>query len=844
VSFSDSIYQNFDVLLTRALDPSTPAWSGRYHVSVQQTLLGDSYPGHDFDLDFDQLGLASSDLAAAARSGGDPMRELLSQVQPVANAEVAQVIGQRLFRAIFAESIGSSLRQNVNKAREPTSRAPDGVDPQAVPGGLRIRLYLNLAPELGVLPWELLNDPDRGYLCLSRDTVVVRYADSPDPVRTTPIHPPLKIAVMVSNPSNLPPLEVDEEWKRLKVALEPLKDTLRVEVERLEAATLTALQSQLFQSKCHIFHYIGHGGIKSGNGVLYLEDENRHADPVSAEQLVPLLRDHDSLRLVVLNACKGAAQAAEGNPFVGLAQQLTKRGIPAVIGMQFAISDRAAIQFGDTFYRTFADGYQVETALTEARKAVHNHNPVEWATPVLYLRSQDTETLRVERLTDAEWQQRRVRKFTSSARVAARAEDWPTAAQKWRQVLEEDSEHLEAQAGLKHALELQAANAAYARGQEHLKEGRLREALDEFLEIQRLASNLHGVYRLIATIKKEIGDNSAPVDPSGFRQAVPGRVASMALAPAHYKQVVQAFLNGGLIPFLGPDVNLCGRPPGLTWQRDQYPPSATELAAYLIDELVAEALPDVPLDLARAAQYAAVASGPAQLYDSLRKVYAASYEPTAVHQLLASVPRVLREQDCSMFPLIVTTNYDDLLERAFQKAGEPFDIVSYTVRDDQSGIFVHWDDTGTPHEITLANEYMDVAPDRQTVILKVHGAFDRTNSRRDSYVITEDHFINYLTGTEITKLLPVTLVRRFKQSRLLFLGYGLRSWDMRVIFRRIWGEEPLNDSQSWCVELDPQPIDRSFWRRSGVILLEADLETYVAELSDQLQSLKARGDRA
>ena len=68
-----------------------------------------------------------------------------------------------------------------------------------------------------------------------------------------------------------------------------------------------------------------------------------------------------------------------------------RRGIPAVLAMQYAITDRAAIEFTTTLYESLADGYLVDAAVTEARKAISlavNHS-VEWGTPVLHMRAPD-----------------------------------------------------------------------------------------------------------------------------------------------------------------------------------------------------------------------------------------------------------------------------------------------------------------------------------------------------------------------------------------------------------------------------------------------------------------------
>ena len=102
-----------------------------------------------------------------------------------------------------------------------------------------------------------------------------------------------------------------------------------------------------------------------------------------------MIRDHRSLRLVVLNACEGA-RSARDDPFRGVAQALVRQGIPAVIAMQFEISDPAALVFSQSFYQAIADGLPVDVATVEARRAMFaDGNEVEWATPVLYLRSPD-----------------------------------------------------------------------------------------------------------------------------------------------------------------------------------------------------------------------------------------------------------------------------------------------------------------------------------------------------------------------------------------------------------------------------------------------------------------------
>ena len=91
----------------------------------------------------------------------------------------------------------------------------------------------------------------------------------------------------------------------------------------------------------------------------------------------------------MLNSCEGA-RTSRLDPFAGSAQSLVQQGIPAVVAMQFEISDEVAIVIAHEFYAALAAGYPVDAALAEARKAAFTGgSSAEWGIPVLYLRAAD-----------------------------------------------------------------------------------------------------------------------------------------------------------------------------------------------------------------------------------------------------------------------------------------------------------------------------------------------------------------------------------------------------------------------------------------------------------------------
>jgi hypothetical protein len=297
---------------------------------------------------------------------------------PVEEIQTVGQFGQRLFEKVFRGDVRSALDESLSAARQKRT-------------GLRIRLRLGDAPELADLPWEYLAVPSGDFLALSRLTPIVRYLDLKDPKPSLRVDGPLRMLVMVSNPLNSPILDIEREWSLLNEGLADVVNAGQLTIERLETASLSALRRRLERSSYHIFHFIGHGGFDTSGqaGLLLLEDESDAPVTTTAKDLAVYLRDHLPLRLAVLNSGEGS-RAATADPFSGTAQTLIRAGLPAVVAMQFEITDTAANDFARGLYSALGAGYPLEAAVTEGRKEIlAKGNRLEWGTPSLFMRSAD-----------------------------------------------------------------------------------------------------------------------------------------------------------------------------------------------------------------------------------------------------------------------------------------------------------------------------------------------------------------------------------------------------------------------------------------------------------------------
>ena len=303
-------------------------------------------------------------------------------------------------------------------------------------------------------------------------------------------------------------------------------------------------------------------------------------------------------------------------------------------------------------------------------------------------------------------------------------------------------------------------------------------------------------------------------------------------AEDHYKRVAKRLLAGRVVPLLGAGVNLCGRPEGTEWHKPDFLPDGGELAEHLAK--LAD-FPERPThDLLRVSQYLAVMESVGTLYDGLREVLDADYPPTAVHDFFAELPEVrARCNQDKPAGLIVTTNYDDLLERALRRRQVQFELVAYQAVGEHIGSFLHYRDGMEPVPITVPNAYMDLDPEEKLVVLKVHGAIDREDVDRDSYVITEDDYIEYLAQFDPSEFLPALVLAYLKRCSFLFMGYGLRDWNLRVILNKIWDSQRVGYPH-WAVQLHPADVDERFWMKRGVDIIDRPLEDYIVGLREQL----------
>jgi hypothetical protein len=311
-----------------------------------------------------------------------------------------------------------------------------------------------------------------------------------------------------------------------------------------------------------------------------------------------------------------------------------------------------------------------------------------------------------------------------------------------------------------------------------------------------------------------------------------------------YPIIREKLFSGKVIPFLGSGASLrasCGM-----WEKcneescyfpekkclghdapvdaDHCLPKAGELACYLARR--AEFPRDESIELTKVAQYyESVAAGRPPLNEELHSIFIQDPQINSLHTLLAEVQEPL---------LIVTTNYDDLIEQAFIKKGIKYDLMLHDDNQSPGGNLLIWrHDEKVP--VKVLPKTFDIEDEMQTtntsIIYKMHGTVNRLDQAKDQYVITENDYIEFLARMTISKAIPHSFFEFSSQRHFLFLGYSLNDWNLRVALNRIMkGRTAEQNIKSWAIQIDPSQLEEKLWATRGVQLYNVALHEFVEKL--------------
>lgn len=175
-----------------------------------------------------------------------------------------------------------------------------------------------------------------------------------------------------------------------------------------------------------------------------------------------------------------------------------------------------------------------------------------------------------------------------------------------------------------------------------------------------------------------------------------------------------------------------------------------------------------------------------KLVETIKQAVDDNSKPSAAVRALAELP----------FPLIMTTNYDTLFERALQR-----DSV-----DKRPLVKVY-----KPGRYERTEDFAGYPSMEKPFLFKMHGCVDHP----DSIVVTDEDYITFvLRMNEGEEFHPIPSTFRYNLNRMptLFVGYGLLDFNLRLLFRTMrWRLDPANCPSMYSVDVKPDVLVRDRW---------------------------------
>jgi SIR2-like domain len=238
---------------------------------------------------------------------------------------------------------------------------------------------------------------------------------------------------------------------------------------------------------------------------------------------------------------------------------------------------------------------------------------------------------------------------------------------------------------------------------------------------------------------------------------------------------------------------------------EERPPIGSALSQKLATSCnLAEKLPREDLsNLQRVALFYEIARSRHQLVDAVTDAVQAGKRPSPMLRALAQLD----------FPLVITTNYDQLFENALAAAGKQPRVAVYTPK------------------LEATTDYRDPTAD-SPIVFKIHGDI----SRPETIVITDEDYIQFvlrMSNKDPYDPVPLTLKYYLTGWTTLFVGYSLLDYNLRLLFKTLrWKVDSARAPDMYSVDFHPDPLIFDVWhnQRRYVKFIAQDVWAFVPRL--------------
>jgi len=127
----------------------------------------------------------------------------------------------------------------------------------------------------------------------------------------------------------------------------------------------------------------------------------------------------------------------------------------------------------------------------------------------------------------------------------------------------------------------------------------------------------------------------------------------------------------------------------------------------------------------------------------------------------------------------------------------------------------------------------------------MHGNVQRQTDKWDSFVITEEDYVDFVSRMTTNAAVPSLFYEYFRTRSFLFLGYSLKDWNLRVVLknldRYLGRRRPANEEDddeplpSWSIQKQPSELERKLWEKRNVNIFDMALDDFVTKMQQWMK---------
>lgn len=256
-------------------------------------------------------------------------------------------------------------------------------------------------------------------------------------------------------------------------------------------------------------------------------------------------------------------------------------------------------------------------------------------------------------------------------------------------------------------------------------------------------------------------------------------------------------------------------------------------------------LADPPDQLTSITSYFENKVGRTALWSNLSLVISGKNQPTRTHELIAAAAKQHFEQPNKPLQdyVILTTNYDCLMEDALDKAN--VDYVVLTMRKSDQKVLVRFSDgirdaknlTEMNSETSYPQQFFLQKPQNFVLVCKMHGCLNpRLKESDDGVIISDNDYVDYIEQMNSAQgTIPAYVKTIMQDKAFLFLGYSFADWNVRSVFQTIRKKRSENMKfRDFAVTSYLGEYEQQFFNKNNVSVLKTDLNTFTEGIINDL----------